>query len=246
MAPVTGKIARADLAQVYARLLFIQAAIHRRGMQNIGVLMALDGAAARVTGDPAGLLARHTEHFNTNPNAAPVVVGGVLRIEEEGNVAAPASVSRFKQACASALAAAGDVLFSGGLKPLALTLACVSAIYNFFAGLVAIVVLYNAALLVLRYRGLEFGYARGWGVIETVTGSRLQRVLGIARAAAALSGGILAGVVLSRAAHDGYLAAGLTLAVAGIAWLAARGGMSPSRLAIVLFPLSWLIAMALT
>lgn len=246
MAAVTGKLTRSDLARVYARVLFIQAAIHRRGMQNIGVLLALDGAASRVTGDPAGLLARHTEHFNTNPNAAPVVVGGVLRIEEEGNAGAPASVSRFKQACASALAAAGDVLFSGGLKPLALTLACVSAIYNFFAGLVAVAVLYNAALLVLRYRGLHFGYARGWGVIETVTGSRLQRFLGIARAAAAFAGGILAGVVVDRATHEGFLAAGLTVAVAVSAWLAARGGVSSSRLAIVLFPLAWLIAMALT
>jgi mannose/fructose/N-acetylgalactosamine-specific phosphotransferase system component IID len=243
---VTGKLSRADLAKVFARLLFIQAAIHRRGMQNVGVLLALDGAASRVTGDPAGLLARHTEHFNTNPNAAPIVVGGVLRIEEERNAGAPASVSRFKQACASALAAAGDVLFSGGLKPLALTLACVSAIYNSFAGLVAVAVLYNAAVLVLRYRGLEFGYARGWGVIETVTGSRLQRYLGIARSSAALAGGILAGVVVLRATNEGTLAGVTTLAAAVITWFSARAGIPPSRVAIALYPLAWLVAMALT
>jgi len=43
---VTGKLTRADLRRVFARLLFVQATIHRRGMQRIGVLHALDSAAA--------------------------------------------------------------------------------------------------------------------------------------------------------------------------------------------------------
>jgi len=245
VAPVTGKLTGGDLAKVFARMLFIQATIHRRGMQSIGVLHALDAVASRVSSDPAALLARHTDHFNTNPNAAPLVIGGVLRIEEEGESGGPASVSRFKQACASALAAAGDVLFSGGLKPLALTLACVSAIYSFFAGLVAVVVLYNAALIAVRYRGIQFGYARGWGLIEAFSGSRVQRLLGIARAAAACGGGILIGVVVRRAAAGGFLAVALTAAVAALAWFAIRRGVPASRLAIALFPVSWIIAMIL-
>jgi PTS system mannose-specific IID component len=243
VAPVAGKLSAADLAQVFARLLFVQATLHRRGMQNIGLLHALDAAAARISNDPAALLARHTGHFNTNPNAVPLVVGGVLRIEEEGDAAAPASVSRFKQACASALAAAGDVLFSGGLKPLALTLACVSAIYSFFAGLVAVVVLYNAALIAARYRGVRFGYARGWGLVEAFCGSRVQRVLGIARGSAACAGGILAGVVVTRAWGDGVPSTVIALAVAVLAWFGIRRGVPASRLALVLFPVSWIIAM---
>jgi len=245
MAPVTGRLSRGQLAHVFARLLFIQATIHRRGMQNIGFLAALDAAAAPITGDPAGLLARHAEHFNTNPNAAPVVVGGVLRIEEEGGKGGPASVSRFKQACASALAAAGDVLFSGGLKPLALTLAAVSAIYSFFAGLVAVLVLYNAAVLAVRYRGLTFGYERGWGVIDAFSGSRVQRVLGIARASAACAGGLLVGVVLTRAVGQGPVLVALTIGVSALAWTAIRRGVPASRIAILFFPLSWIVAMVL-
>ena len=242
---MTGKLTRGDLVRVFARLLFVQATIHRRGMQRIGVLHALDGAAARVSDDPAALLARHAEHFNTNPNAVPVVVGGVLRIEEEGGTGGPASVSRFKQACASALAAAGDVLFSGGLKPLALTLACVSAIYRFFPGLVAVWVLYNATLISVRYRGLLFGYARGWGVIDAFSGSRVQRLLVLARSAAACAGGVLVGVILTRSAQRSGAALGLTVALAALAWFAMRRGITASRIALVLFPVSWIVALIL-
>src|SRR5262249_22256300 len=128
MAPVTGRLTRGDLNRIFARALFIQAAMHRRGMQSLGMLNALEPGAARVSNDPAALLARHSEHFNTNPNMAPMVIGGVLRIEEEGGRGGPASVSRFTQACASALAAAGDVFFAGGLRPIALTLATLFAI----------------------------------------------------------------------------------------------------------------------
>lgn len=245
MAVLNGRLTRSDLNRVFARLLYVQASIHRRGMQNIGVLHALDAAASRVSDQPAALLARHTEHFNTNPNAVPLVVGGVLRIEEEGERGAPASITRFKQACASALAAAADVFFGGGLKPLALTLASVFAIYRFFPGLVAVLVLYNAALISVRYRGLSFGYARGWGLIDSFTSPRVQRALVLIRMGAALAGGLLAGVISAAANRQGTMVFVPTLIIAVVAWFAVRRGFSASRLAFALFPVAWLIAMIL-
>jgi PTS system mannose-specific IID component len=245
VADLNGKLERRDLNRVFARLLFVQAAIHRRGMQNLGVMHALDAAAARISPDPGRLLARHTEHFNTNPNAVPVVVGGVIRIEEQGDQGGPASVSRFKQACASALAAAGDVFFGGGLRPLALTLACVFAIYRFFPGLVAVLILYNAALITVRYRGLSFGYARGWGLVEAFSSPRVQRALVLVRTGAAFAGGVLAGVVVTEAFRQGLAALATTVIVAAAGWLAARRGLSASRLALLLLPVAWLVARAL-
>lgn len=246
MAAVTGKLTRADLNRVFARMLFVQATIHRRGMQNLGVLFALDAVKDHVGGEgPQGLLAHHGEHFNTNPNMVPVVLGGVLRIEEEGGQNGPASVSRFKQACASALAAAGDVFFGGGLRPLALTLACTFAIYRFFPGLVAVLVLYNAALITVRYRGLSLGYERGWGLIEAFSSPRVQRALVLARTGAALAGGWLAGVIATGAFRQGTRVFITTAAVAVLAWLAARRGIPASRLALALFPVAWIVALML-
>jgi PTS system mannose-specific IID component len=245
MAPVTGTLTRGDLNRIFVRSLFLQAAIHRRGMQNLGMLNALEPGAARVVADPAALLARHSEHFNTNPNMAPIVIGGVLRIEEEGGRGGPASVSRFKQACASALAAAGDVFFGGGLRPIALTLATLFAIYRFFPGLVAVFVLYNAALITVRYRGLSFGYARGWGLIDAFSSPRVQRALVLVRTGAACAGGLLAGVIVTGAFHLGMRALVATVLVAALAWFAARRGIPASRLAIALFPVAWIVAMML-
>lgn len=245
MAPVVGKLARGDLNRIFVRLLFVQATLHRRGMQSMGVLHALDAGAERISEDPSGLLARHTEHFNTNPNMVPVVVGGVLRIEEEGERGGPASVSRFKQASASALAAAGDVFFAGGLKPLALTLASVFAIYKFFPGLVAVFVLYNAALITVRYRGLSFGYARGWGLVDAFSSPRVQRALVLVRTGAAMAGGLLAGMIATEAFHRGWTTLVLSAVVAIVAWFGARRGVPASRLALALFPIAWLVATVL-
>lgn len=239
---MSARLERRDLLKVYARLLFVQATLHRRGMQNVGVLHALDAVAPKLVQEPAALLARHVDHFNTNPNAVPIVVGGVLRIEEDGATAVPMPVSRFKQAASSALAAMGDVLVVGGLKPLALTLAVVSAIYSFLAGLVAIVVLYNAALLAGRWWGLRFGYARGWGVIEAFTGLHVPRVVMLARVFAALAGGVLLGVVARRANVEGIGHLALVAVATAGAWLAIKRGINTARLAILLFPLIVVVA----
>lgn len=237
------RLSPGDLARVNARLLFLQASLHRRGMQNIGLLFALDAAADKLGRDR--LLERHTDYFNTNPNLAPIVVGGILRIEEEGDSAGPASVSRFKQAAASALAAAGDVLFSGALRPLALTLACLSVIYSFFAGLLAVWVLYNTALLVGRRRGIAFGYARGWGLVESFSGPRVQRWLAGARGLAALGAGLLAGLLVNKSSAAGTYTVITLVGVAALIWLLTRRGMTAPRLALALFPLAWVIALLL-
>jgi PTS system mannose-specific IID component len=243
MARVTGRLDRSDLARVFARLLFVQASLHRRGMQSIGLLHALEAVAPKVSDEPGDLLSRHTEYFNTNPHAAPLVVGGILRIEEEGSKSGPASVSRFKHTSASALAAVGDVLFVGALKPLALTLAVVSAIYSFFAGLALAFVLYNAAVLVARYRGLAFGYARGWGVVEAFTGPRVQRVVGAARSLAAFAGGVLVGVISLRALDEGAIAFAWLVVATVAAAFAAKRSIALAWLVAFLFPLSWVVAM---
>jgi PTS system mannose-specific IID component len=239
---VSGRLQPGDLARVFGRLLFIQATLHRRGLQNLGVLHALQAASERLSPGGNGLLARHTEYFNTNPNTAPLVIGGVLRIEEDSESGGRASVSRFKQVAASALAAVGDLLFVGALKPLALTLACLSAIYSFFPGLLAVLLLYNAVVIASRYWGVRFGYSRGWGVIDTFSGHGVQRLLVIARGTAAFAGGVLVGILAARARGDGIPALAVTAGIVAVAFLATRR-LPATWVAIALFPLFWAVAL---
>ena len=240
---MSARLNPSDLRRVLARLLFVQATLNRKGMQNIGVLHALDAAAPRIAREPMSLLTRHNDHFNTNPNAVPIVVGSVLRIEEDGLATAPVPIARFKQAACSALAAMGDVLVVGALKPLALTLAVVSAIYSFFAGLVAIVVIYNAALLAGRAWGLRFGYARGWGIVDAFTGPRVQRVVMLARILAAFAGGAMVAIIAQRALAASSADLALVVAATLGAWIAIKRGLNTARLAILLFPLVVVVAM---
>jgi mannose/fructose/N-acetylgalactosamine-specific phosphotransferase system component IID len=110
---------------------------------------------------------------------------------------------------------------------------------------VAVFVLYNAALITVRYRGLSFGYARGWGLIDAFSSPRVQRALVLVRTGAACAGGLLAGVIVTGAFHLGMRALVATVLVAALAWFAARRGIPASRLAIALFPVAWIVAMML-
>jgi PTS system mannose-specific IID component len=240
-----GKLTTRDLFGVFVRLLMVQGMLHAKGMQNLGMARAVAPALARL-GYKADkpLLTRHLEFFNCNPNFVPVIVGGVLRLEEEraaGGAVTERDISYFRRAVSSPLAAMGDMLFLGGLKPLSLTLACVFAIYKSFIGLLAVFLLYNVVVVSCRLWGVYFGYSKGRELVDVFSGPAFQRLLGIVQSVGASVGGTLVAVVLYRLPQGGtwMLVPGLAL-LSGAVFLLRRD-VSPSRLAILLFPLSALV-----
>ena len=166
MDSVTGRVRRRDLFQVFWRLLFLQGLLHPKGMQNLGLMNSLAPALrGRKRDDGKPLLLNHLRFFNCNPNFTPLIVGGILRLESEREAGKPVTeedIEYFKKSISGPMAAMGDLLFMGGLKPLALTLACVFAIYKSLIGLLAVVLLYNLAVVSCRLWGVYFGYAKGW------------------------------------------------------------------------------------
>lgn len=189
--------------------------------------------------------ARHQGFFNCNPNLTPIVVGGIVRLEEQKLAGRPVSeedIEHFKKSMGPPLAAIGDLFFLAGLKPLALTLACVFAIYKSVSGLLAVFLLYNLLIVGCRFWGLRFGYRKGWELVEVFSSSAFQRALDLIQTAAALCGGVLAAVLLFRYLSDrswGSLAAGL-LIVSAVALL--RRDISASWYAVFLFLLSVLFS----
>ena len=83
LTPVTPRLGRWDLFKVVLRLLFMQALLHRRGMQNMSLAGALDIVAGGGAGGDKTLIRRHLSFFNCNPNFVPLIAGGILRLEEE-------------------------------------------------------------------------------------------------------------------------------------------------------------------
>jgi PTS system mannose-specific IID component len=245
---MTGRIGRFHLFRVCLRLLFMQALLNRRGMQNLALANALTAAGTGLDGDGKPLPSKHLAFFNCNPHLVPLIVGGIIKLEEERAAGKPVSdddIELFKRSLSSPLAAMGDMLFVGGLKPLALTFACIFAIYNFPIGLLAIFLLYNLSVIACRFWGIYFGYAKGWELVDTFSGPEFQRVLGILQGLGAGVGGVLVGIVFYRFPQSGQWALFAGFAVTLIALYLLKKDVPASWLAIVLFPAFAIIALLL-
>lgn len=236
-----------DGFKVFVRLLFIQGLINRRGMQNLGLVSALSQAGGKLGESDGGLLDRHLEYFNSNPNLVPLVVGGILRLEEERLAGKPVSekdIAHFKKTLASPFAAMGDLLFVGGLRPLSLTLACVFAIYNFPIGLLAVFLLHNLTIIFCRFWGLHFGYAKGWELVEVFSGPRFPRALRFIQGIGAGVGGVLVGTVFRSFPDDGRWMVVFGGVLTAITLYLLKRQVLASWFALILFPvcalLTWL------
>lgn|GEM_PF-2048218 len=253
MVPVTANasassaLTRLDLLRVGLRCLFFQGLLHVRGMQNLSLMHALAPVVAKLDRDGSKkLLSKHLQFFNCNPNFAPLVAGGVLRLEAErllGTAVTDQDVAHFKKAVSSPLAAMGDMLFMGTIKPMALTLACIFAIYNSFTGLVITWLLYNGVVVTCRLWGVYFGFRRGWEFVNVFSGSAFPRLLAIVQSIGASVGGALLAVVLYRAAREGTWQEVVSVATIIVAVTMLRRDGSAPRLALLLLPLCVLVAL---
>jgi PTS system mannose-specific IID component len=246
MATLSGKLGKFDLLRVAWRLLWIQGLLNQRGMQNLGLANAIVPASAKYGGDDNSLLRRQMSYFNSNPNLVPLIVGGVLRLEEERQEGRPITtddIEHFKASTAGPLAAMGDLLFLGGLKPLALTFGCIFAIYKLPIGLLAIFLLYNLTIISCRLWGVYFGYAKGWGLVEALSGPEFQRALGIVQGIGAGAGGALVGIVYNRLPQSGQWLLPLGLALTGFTLYLLKKNIPTSWFAMILFPASMITAL---
>jgi PTS system mannose-specific IID component len=243
------KIGKFALFRVFLRLLFIQGLLNRRGMQNLGLASALSETGGKLLSEEDNaLLIRHLSYFNSNPNFVPLIVGGLIKLEEqrlEGKPVGDNDIAYFKKALASPFAAMGDMLFVGNLKPLALTFACIFAIYNFPIGLLAIFLFYNLTIISCRFWGLYFGYAKGWELVEVFSGPKFPRALAVIQGVGASVGGTLVGVVFHRFPEDGRWMLVLGGTLTAITLYLLKRDVPASWFAIILFPASVFITLLL-
>jgi len=251
MGKVQRRISGGDLFLLFLRLLLLQGLLHAKGMQNLSIMNALGPILLKLrVGDESDkrLIAKHLNFFNCNPNFVPLVAGGIVSLEERrlsGKAISEQEMDTFKRALSSPLAAMGDMLFLGALKPMALTLACLFAIHKSLIGLLAVILLYNAVIISCRLWGVYFGYAKGWDLVDVFSGPGFQRLLGIVQIAGAGVGGALVAVVVYRLPGGGMWIAGLGAGVMVAAVFLLRKEISSSRFAIFLFPISTVIALLL-
>ena len=163
--------------RMFKRSFFMQACWSFERMQNLGFLYALEPWLERIypdQDDRAAASLRHLEFFNTQPYMAGLVLGVVGGLEERlaktpaaERAAAQARLSAVKKTLASTLAAVGDSLFWGALKP-ACAAAAVAAWGLFWtlglphpvlAGCGLYLALFNIPVLWVRWEGPRLGHA---------------------------------------------------------------------------------------
>lgn len=166
-----------SLLKVFGRSLLIQGSWNFERLQNLGFFYMLLPGLRDIYGDrmPPDLCQRHTEYFNTHPYLATLVAGSCLRME--ARIAAgddlSVDVPTFKNMVMAPVAAMGDALFWGAIRPFAAVVALFFASQGSLWAPLVFLVLFNVPHLLCRGGGLLLGYVQEVRVIESIQRGRL-------------------------------------------------------------------------
>ncbi len=205
---------------VLLRALAVQGSWNYETLTGTGFGFALLPALRVIYGkNPAGLeeaVRRHEGPFNSHPYLAPLALGAVIRLEEDGEN--PDVIERFKTAVRGSLGTLGDQLVWAGVRPLCLLLAMGLVLLGapWWWAVVAFLCLYNAAHVGIMLWGFNVGYSEGLRVAERLRHAVMSRVQPHLNGAGAFAAGVVIALVLFRgvpsAGEPGWIWAGLALA----------------------------------
>ena len=186
-----------DFIRIIWRSFYIQAAWNSERMLGLGYCFCLVPFIRKVfskSEDRAIFLKRNLQFFNTHPYMAAWIMGASIRLEEqsieEGKFDTK-QLERFKKRMSESLAAIGDQLFWGKLKPIAAMLGLGFTLYNKVLGLCVFLFLYNLPHFYMRVMGLLRGYKLGFDLAKVVSLSKYRGVFERLDKFAALSTGVL-------------------------------------------------------
>jgi len=180
MARTSGALNADILVRTFLRTYFVGAAFNTRGLQTVGLALAMEPGLKGLYPDPAErklAWRRYLKIYNTHPLWTPFLVGVFLSLESRiaRNEFPAAMLEQVKSTIVFTLSAVGDAFFGGALTTFwALGTACLLASGHawmaFFVGLTLFAALnvFKLATFVLGYRQ---GFAalsriRNWGLVD--------------------------------------------------------------------------------
>lgn len=210
------------------RAFAVQGSWNYETLTGTGFAFVILPALRRVHSDPAALedaIRRHEATFNSHPYLAPLALGAVIRMEEEGED--PAVIERFKAALRSSLGTLGDQLIWAAWRPLCVLAALVLLLLGlpWWVAVGAFLVLYNLVHFALMIWGMRVGLIEGRGVAERLRASVLRRIQPRLTALGSFAAGIALALVVLRGVptlemRPGYLwvPVAVLAAAAGARW----------------------------
>ncbi|HUE77747.1 MAG TPA: PTS system mannose/fructose/sorbose family transporter subunit IID [Longimicrobiales bacterium] len=181
---------------VLSRAFAVQGSWNYETLIGTGFAFVLLPELRRLYADPGALEAavrRHEGTFNSHPYLAPLALGAVIRMEEDGED--PLVIERFKAALRGSLGTLGDHLIWAGWRPLCVLSSLVLLLLGlpwwvavaFFLGV------YNLVHFALMTWCLRVGLTEGMSVAERLRGSAVRS----AQPKLAMAGSFVAGIALS-------------------------------------------------
>ena len=162
------KLSNKDLWKIFFRSYWIRTVNCPDRMQSLGLTCSITPIVEKyydTKEERAEILTRYLdEYFLTNPIMAEWITGIVASIEEkiaETKDMSRDAVSAVKTALMGPLAAIGDGLYNGTLRPVVAGVACALALDgNVFAPLLFLIIMASVNIFI-RWTGIFWGYKRG-------------------------------------------------------------------------------------
>lgn len=182
---------------VFLRSFFLETVWNYTKLQNLGFLFNFCPALNRLFPNKSEYreaVLRHLDAVNTHPAMGPLLIGLTARMETDLD---KKTVISYRKRIMAALAAHGDRLFWGNIRPLASLWGVIAGIGDWSAiGSAVTLLLYNTPSLLFRYYGFDAGWKHGLPVLQWLKSWRMEFAIVIIRALAALGLGVLTGLSL--------------------------------------------------
>ncbi len=200
----TLRVRKRDLARMFVRSFYLQAALNYERMQSLGFAAAMVPVMNRICRSREErmlFLQRHLEFFNAHPYFASFALGASARLEEAGDRQSGEQVRLLKKGLCGPLGALGDQIFWNGLLPMAGIIGAMLSFRQGIWGPVLFLCVYNLPHLWIRYRGLKRGYQLGQDVSRELTGRLYTRAKKFMQMAGAVMVGLYIGSEAGRLAQ---------------------------------------------
>lgn len=167
---VMSKVRSADLLRISLRLAFLQTTWCEQGMQSVGLAYCLLPGLKRIYATQEEMneaIKDHQEPFNTHPFLVAVLVGVTLKLKEDGKDSR--EINSFLRSTMGPLAALGDPFFRGALPFFVAVMSSLAAMVGgLLAGILTLLVLFNAMHIFVRFSGIVLGYRESYAVLKRV------------------------------------------------------------------------------
>jgi mannose/fructose/N-acetylgalactosamine-specific phosphotransferase system component IID len=188
--------------RLFLRSLALQASWNGQRMQNLGLLVTLLPWLRR---QPRNLnrdrifCRNFYEYFNTNPYLANLIIGGLVRLEQDAvdrGHEDPATAKMFRDSLCRAFASIGDQLFWLGLRPSLTMAVCLLGMLGLIWPIVVLVGFFALGQLLMRFQALGRSYTLGLDIVDLIRHPHWHRAISVFKLLGKCLTGIVVGVYL--------------------------------------------------